>query len=322
MAADFIADPPQKVTLQEYDPETQLKVTYTVILFGARGTGKTVMMRHLLRAVAHKLDLAVAFIPTSDTRKEFEEHIPRCFVYPEFNLTSFQRILKAQHSLNEIADEAETRHESDGSSIPFKVRNVGIIMDDCMFQKKCVKSEEMRWLFMNGRHDKLFHMNAAQYLMDIPMDIRANTDVVVAFPTSNPQLITRLRENLLMCFDKDEDLLQVFQHGIKEHEALVFDRRAYEERKPYLFYCKAEWPTPPFRVGNDKFWLLYYKHLVRRNTAAANAHIMTTLQVARDKPEEAAKHKGKLLKPQPEITRVPKAKSAGAPPRMKPLALL
>ena len=326
MATDFDQEPPQQVKLLEYDPESQLKPTYTVVLFGARGTGKTVMMRYLLKAVSRKLDMAVAFIPTSDTRTEFEEHLPRCFVYPEFNLTAFQRILKAQHGLNEIADDAATRAKSDGTSVPFRVRSVGIIMDDCMFDKKSTKSEEMRWLFMNGRHDKLFHMNAVQYIMDIGMDIRSNIDVVVAFPTSNPGLISRLRENLLTCFDKDEDLLQVFTHGIHEHEALVFDRRAYERKQPYLFYCKAEYPISPFRVGNDTFWELYYKHLVRRSSAMANAHILNTLQVARDKPDEITKRKGKF-KPQPNIMRIPKAAAAaggrksGPPPRMAALPL-
>jgi hypothetical protein len=313
--ADFDHEPPQTLKLMEYDPVAQLKPTYTVVLFGPRGSGKTVMMRYFLKAISKKLDMAVAFIPTSDTRKDFEEHLPRCFVYPEFDLEAFKRILDSQHRLNELVDDAETRSKSDGTFVPFRVRNVGIIMDDCMFNKKSTKSEEMRWLFMNGRHDKLFHMNAVQYIMDIGMDIRSNIDVVVAFPTSNPGLVTRLRENLLTCFDKDEDLLQVFMHGIQENEALVFDRRAYERKEPYLFYCKAEYPISPFRVGNDTFWEMYYKHLVRRSTAVANAHIFNTLQVARDKPDDICRRGGKKVKAKTNIMRIAKPK-AGQPPRM------
>lgn len=303
----------ENLKLHEYDPVTQLDPAYTVLLFGPRGSGKTVMMKYLLKCVANKLDLAVAFIPTSDTRKEFEEHIPKCFVYPEFDLEAFQRILKSQHEIAELVDSASAKAKMEGTGqTPTRLRRIGIIMDDCMFDKRATKSTEMRWLFMNGRHEHFFHMNAVQYVMDISMDIRTNIDLVVVFPTSSPKIVERLRENLLTCFEKDEDLVDVFQNGLKKHEALVFDRRAFERKEPFLFYCKAEYPLPNFRVGNDYFWQMYYKHLVRRSNAATDMRILNTLKIARDKPDEITKQKGKP-KRSTNVMRV--ARVAAAPPQ-------
>ena len=86
-------------TLTQFDPETQLNPTYTVILFGPRRSGKTVMMKYFLKCLRNKLDVVVAFVPTSDTAKEFQKHMPKCFVHPKFDLVAFQNIIRAQHDV-------------------------------------------------------------------------------------------------------------------------------------------------------------------------------------------------------------------------------
>ena len=112
--------------------------------------------------------------------------------------------------------------------------------------------------------------------------------------------------------------MEVFQHGLQEHEALVFDRRAYEARKPFLYFCKAEFPLGDFRVGSDIFWRLYYKNMVRHSTAVTSSKIMSVLRTAKDRPEEfkavagGGRKKAGAVRRKTDITRVPKG-GGGAP---------
>jgi hypothetical protein len=129
----------------------------------------------------------------------------------------------------------------------------------------------------------MFFMNACQYLMDIGMDLRSQIDLVVAFPTTNPKMIERMRENLFTCFETDEELLDVFTNHINRFEALVFDRVAYERKQPYLFWCKADMdPAEQFMISDEFFWRKYYAHFVRPTIAETSARIMSFVQNAKE----------------------------------------
>jgi hypothetical protein len=286
-------DESKKFMLYPYDVATMLHPDYTVVLFGSRGSGKTVMMRHLLKSLGQKLDLACVFTPTADTRKMFCEHVPPPFVYPDFDMGAINRIVRAQKDLNEII-EANTNNGRSSASL----RNIGMIMDDCGFATKMLNSDDIKEMFMNGRHDKFFTMLSAQYPLALKPDIRNNIDVSIVFRTSNPKTVEKLRENLLPCFDTDEELMEVFKNGLQKHEALVFDRRAFETGKPYLFFLKADPEPGNFQVGNRLFWEMYYKHMVRATTEAQNARILSTIRLAKNQavPESVKRTASATLK--------------------------
>lgn len=266
-----------KIQLHEYDPMTMMRPDATVLVVGQRGSGKTVMMQYLLYCISKKLDMAVVFCPTRDTRQEYEQCVPKCNVYPEFDKTRLASILGAQKKLSKRIGECSLKKAAD---IP-PLRRVGVVLDDCMFDKKEMNSPGMRYLMMNGRHDNFFYLNGVQYIMDFPKDLRSQVDTVIVFPEANITYREPLRQNLLGVFQTDEELVKVFNEGLKEHEALVFDSRAYRAREQYLFYCKAQYHLPAFRVGSDLFWRMYYKHFVRKSGAYIEDEIKNTLAIAK-----------------------------------------
>jgi hypothetical protein len=279
-----------KIQLHEYDPMTMLRPDATVLVVGQRGSGKTVMMQYLLYCISKILDMAVVFCPTRDTRQEYEQCVPKCNVYPEFDKKQLANILGAQKKLSKRIGECSLKK----SAVIPPLRRVGVILDDCMFDKSEMNSPAMRYLMMNGRHDNFFYLNGVQYIMDFPKDLRSQVDTVIVFPEANITYREPLRQNLLGVFQTDEELVKVFNEGLHEHEALVFDSRAYRARKPYLFYCKAQHQLPAFRVGSDLFWRMYYKHFVRKSGAFIEEEIKNTLAIAKgmnkveEDPDKAA----------------------------------
>lgn len=253
------AAPTQEIKLFPYDPEAMLSPDSIVLVVGPRSSGKTTFMKYLLFCMRHKLDNAVAFIPTADTRAEFEEFMPRCNVYAEFTEARLRTIVSAQ---KQIHDAQVKKHGATGAT---QLRRLGIILDDCMFKKREFDNDTCRNITMNGRHDNLFFLNGIQYIVNFPKEQRSQLDVAVVFPVSGVAFLKAVWENLLsdaLTLEQTETLLS----NLNAHECLVFDARAFRRKQPYLFVCKAMFHLPPFRLGNDLFWRLYYKHFVRQNT--------------------------------------------------------
>jgi hypothetical protein len=246
-------EPAQKVlTVSEYDPETMMRPDMTIVCVGQRGSGKTVLMQWLLYCMRSKLDFVAVFCPTVDTLKTYAEHVPRCCLHDNVSPAKLAAICDAQSKIHKVIDAPGSGKKS--------LRYVGIIMDDCMHDKKKVNCEAMRYLFMNGRHDNLFYINAVQYIMGLNKDMRSQIDLAIVFPRYEASFCTALRENLLGdCFETDDEMRQTFR-TLQPYEALVYDARAQRAGKPCLFFLKAPITVPPFRVGSDHFWRLCYKH--------------------------------------------------------------
>lgn len=267
MSIDF-----DNLKLTRYRPERQLAVDSTVLVVGQRFSGKTVIMRYLLYCIAKKLDLCLAWVPTDDTREEFERCIPKCFVYPEHNKEDLDRICETQKTLNKAC----------GGKKEGNLRRIGIVLDDCNYDKKMFENKTMRYLLMNGRHDNFFFMNGCQYVMTFPKDLRSQISLAIVFPDPNPKTRNATRENLLGCFPDDEKLMRVFD-SLQSHEALVFDQNAFRKKERCLYYMKAKYPLPEFTVGSPLFWSLYYAHFIRESTADIKHQITTTVQAAQGK---------------------------------------
>ena len=262
--------------LEQFVPETMVRPDAKILVVGQSGSGKTVMMLHILHCMAKKLDVCFAFCPSRDTREDYLKVLPKCFVSESYSEEHLEQICQAQLTLHK----RKPGKAVDGVQVKPMLRSVGIVMDDCAFDKKVFDSKTMRYLLMNSRHERFFFMNGVQYIIDFPKDLRSQIQLVIVFPEPNLMYRDPLRKNVLGIFTTDEQLVKTFDEGLREHEALVFDQVAYRSKKQCLFYCKAPFPTPDFLVGSKLFWRMYYSHMVRESFEHIEKHIDSTLAIA------------------------------------------
>lgn len=274
-----------EVRLHTFDPTT-IAADRTIMVIGPRNSGKTVIMMDILRCMAAKLDSFVVFCPTADTRKEFEEHVPQACVHKDFSVEALDAIIQTQKDMHEL------RMSGKESESAFHFQTIGVVLDDCMFDKKPFESKAARYLMMNGRHEGFWFMNGIQYLVDFPKGLRAQVDLVIVFPVEEEDKLTQLRENVLGVFKSNEDLLAVFR-SLQPFETLVFDAKAHRERRPALFVYRAQFPTPKFQAGSPFLWYMYYRHMKRRNFDEVYSKMDAELEIAKrgGAPPEAPKGK-------------------------------
>ena len=56
-----------------------------------------------------------------------------------------------------------------------------LILDDCLYDKKWPSDKNIRAIFMNGRHYKIFFLITMQHALGLPPVLRSNIDYVFIF---------------------------------------------------------------------------------------------------------------------------------------------
>lgn len=134
-----------KLQIRKFDP-SDMKPHRIILLVGRRGVGKSVLMRDLMERLSKRVDFGLAMTPTEDSAEVFRAHMPEAAVYSAFEGERLERMLAMQRALCRT----------------HKQRALFVLMDDCMYDKRILRSVSMRDLFMNGRHMNVTFCNAMQ----------------------------------------------------------------------------------------------------------------------------------------------------------------
>jgi ABC-type polar amino acid transport system ATPase subunit len=125
---------PQSLDLRKFNWET-FKPDRVVMLVGKRGTGKSVLLRDLLSHLSREYDGGVAMSPTPESQDMFREFMPDSCVYDEYSSEKIGEIVTKLREFNHMGI----------------YKRVFVLLDDCMFDSKVLKSIQMRDIHMNGR---------------------------------------------------------------------------------------------------------------------------------------------------------------------------
>ncbi len=234
-----------KLRIKRFDPTT-LKPHRIILVVGKRGTGKSVLQRDLMYHMSSNVDFGLAFSPTEETQDMFREHMPDSWIYSGFSQTKLDTMLQLQRDL------CKTK----------KQRNLFIIMDDCMYDKRILKGLGIRDLFMNGRHMHITLCNAVQYVMDIGPDLRTQVDYVFALRENIISNKTKLWKYFFGMFEKYEDFAKVMDKCTANHGALVMDNTTGScNVDECIFWYKAEMNLPKFQFGSKLFHNISQKYV-------------------------------------------------------------
>lgn len=234
-----------KIHIRQWDPTT-VKDGRIICLCGRRGTGKSQVMKSLMFHLRNRLDFGVAMTPTEDSMDMFREHIPDSWIFPEYSQLKLDQMLRIQRRCQR--EKRTTKH-------------LFVFMDDCMYDKKVLKSKTMRDLFMNGRHLKLTFCFAVQYLMDMGPDLRSQVDYVICTREMIISNKMKLWKYFYGMFEKYDDFSKVMDKCTENYSTLVMDNTSKSNAiEDCIFWYRADIDTPPFRLGGEVFWKLSAQH--------------------------------------------------------------
>lgn len=232
--------PQGTLRIKRWDPRA-LKDDRIVMIIGRRGTGKSVLQRDIMRHVADRVDFGLAMTPTEETVDVYTQHMPESCIYRRFEQQKLEDMIQVQR---------QTLRQKK------KPKHLFLMLDDCIYDKKVLKSTAMRDLFLNGRHLHIHMSCAVQYLMDLAPDLRSNIDYVVC--TRDVIIANRVKlwKYFFGMFSRFEDFSSVFNRCTEDYSAIVMDNTVARTTsiEDCVFWYRADPNPPSFRMGSQIFW--------------------------------------------------------------------
>jgi len=243
-----------KLQIKEFDIST-MKDDAVVLLIGKRGTGKSTMLRNIMYHMRNKLDVGIAMCPTEDETDDndgLHTFMPSCMIYNEYKGNVVSKMLKYQKRYAKRYGKQN-------------LKRMFIIMDDCMYDKNVMKGHEIRDIHMNGRHRKIFFINAVQYLMDIGPDLRTNIDYVFALKENIISNREKLHKYFLGMFESYSEFSNTMDTLTDGFSALVLNNRVRSTNtEDCVFWYEANPEEDKnFTLCNPVYWKMEsnYKRL-------------------------------------------------------------
>jgi hypothetical protein len=178
------------------------------VYIGRRKSGKSVNILDTFYTKRNSFKFGLVFCGSKATIKDYEAHFPSSFIYYGYHSDVVGKLISKQEREVELGI----------------AKSVFILVDDCMWEKKSIlKDPNIRRLFMNGRHCKIFFVLSMQYCMDIGPGLRQQIDMTYLSREKNPQNRERLFNNYNVCFQKKEQFDSCMMQCTQDHETFVLN---------------------------------------------------------------------------------------------------
>lgn len=113
---------------------------------------------------------------------------------------------------------------------------------------------------MNGRHRRLFLINAVQYLCDLSPDLRTNVDVVFCLKENILSNKERLWKHFFGVIPDFQTFCQTMDALTSDFSAMVLNNRTRSTKlEDNVFWYKANPKLPSFQLCHPVFWKLSEK---------------------------------------------------------------
>jgi hypothetical protein len=239
-----------QLQLRKFDV-SNIKDDKIVVLIGKRGTGKTELLKDILY---FKRDFPIGTVinPTESANKSFSSIVPPIFIHEEYKPEIIENVLKRQTMImKKINKEVQLYGRSSIDPRAF------LILDDCLYDNTWKRDKNIRYIFMNGRHKKLFFLITMQFVLGISPELRTNVDYIFICRENIISNRKRLYDAFAGMFPTFECFCSVMDQCTENFECLVIDNTSRSNRlEDQVFWYKAEMHSD-FTLGSRELWELH-----------------------------------------------------------------
>jgi hypothetical protein len=237
-----------KLELKKFDPST-IKNDSVVVFIGKRNTGKSYCMKDIL-SYHKELPVGIVVSPTETANNYFEKFVPNMLIYDEYEPTIIKKFLERQISINkQKSDQLKKYGSSDIDSRAF------LILDDCLYDKSWPTDKNIRSIFMNGRHYKIFFLITMQYCLGLPPILRANIDYVFIFKNNLIKEREKIYNHYAGIFNDFSTFCTVMDNCTDNYECLVIDNKIQSNKlEDQVKWYKAK--EADFKLCSPELWNL------------------------------------------------------------------
>lgn len=237
-----------KLELKKFDP-SKIASDSVVVFIGKRNTGKSYCMKDVLN-YHRDIPVGVVISPTERANGYFEKFIPKMLIYDECEEQTIKKFLDRQ--INITTERKKELKKAGSSRIDPRAF---LILDDCLYDKRWINNINIRSIFMNGRHYKIFFLITMQYALGLPPVLRNNIDYIFIFRNN----IIKEKQKIYDCyagmFPTFEAFNQVMNQTTENYECMVIDNKIQSNKiEDQVFWYKAT--DTNFKMCTNDLWEL------------------------------------------------------------------
>ena len=235
-----------KLELKKFDP-TKIKNDSVVVFIGKRNTGKSYCMKDIM-SYNRDIPVGVVVSPTERANGYFEKFIPKMLIYDELEEKLVSKFLNRQ--INITKDKKRELEKHGSSTIDPRAF---LILDDCMYNKTAMKDKNIRCIFMNGRHYKIFLLITMQHGLGLPPDLRSNIDYVFIFRNNIVKEREKIYNHYAGMFPTFDVFNQVMNQCTENYECLVIDNKTQSNNiNDNVYWYKAQ--DSNYKMCSQNLW--------------------------------------------------------------------
>jgi hypothetical protein len=244
----------QSVRLRKFDMKN-IPQDAVCIFIGRRRTGKSTLVKDLL--FHHQnIPMGMVISGTEESNSFYGKIVPPLFIHGEYNAAVLDVFVKRQKAITKKIQDMENAPRAPGAPAPKNTIDprTFLILDDCLYDDSWTHDKNIRYIFLNGRHQKIFFLITMQYPLGIPPVLRTNVDYV--FILREPYFSNRKRifENFGSAFPNFEFFCQIMDQCTENFECLVINNNTRSNKlEDAIFWYKAA-IQGDFRIGAPQFW--------------------------------------------------------------------
>jgi hypothetical protein len=242
-----------KLELRKFDM-SKLKDDSVVVIIGARNTGKTVALMDMLRHHT-QIPIGVVISGTESANHNFERIIPKMLIYDEYTPEVINKFLDRQKKIcAQHFEETKKYGRTDLDPRAF------LILDDCLYDKSWINDKNIRYIFLNGRHQKCFLIITMQFTMGIPPHLRANVDYVFIMRNNMIKEREKLFNQYAGMFPNFHVFNKVMDQCTANYDFLVIDKKSQSNRlQDQVFWYKADMKID-YKMCSKELWEIQRKN--------------------------------------------------------------
>jgi len=235
-----------KLELKKFDP-TKIKNDSVVVFIGKRNTGISYCMKDIM-SYNRDIPVGVVVSPTERANGYFEKFIPKMLIYDDLDEKLVSKFLNRQ--INITKDKKRDLEKHGSSTIDPRAF---LILDDCMYNKAIMKDKNIRCIFMNGRHYKIFLLITMQHGLGLPPDLRSNIDYVFIFRNNIVKEREKIYNHYAGMFPTFDVFNQVMNQCTENYECLVIDNKTQSNNiNDNVYWYKAQ--DSNYKMCSQNLW--------------------------------------------------------------------
>jgi tRNA A37 threonylcarbamoyladenosine biosynthesis protein TsaE len=227
-----------EIEIHEF-PLHQMKTNSKIVIIGKPATGKSTLVRDIIKAYRNEIPVAKIFSGTEENNHFYSQMIPDLYIFSEYNEDEMENFAKRQKL-------AMRNNPQNSKGL--------LVVDDCSDDPKFFHRPLFQKFFKNGRQWDMMFILALQYGMDIRPVIRTNIDYTFIFREPNEKNRKALYENYAGIIGSYQDFCDVMDQLTEDFTAVVIDNRKQSNNiSDCVFYYKARLHDDDFKFGCEEF---------------------------------------------------------------------